>query len=204
MSIPSAKTTLILLAACAAPAFAQERSPASSYAIVQYSHMRMRQDNGTVQGASGSGLSLRLGLRPLASTPRLLAEGAATYIPESDDPFDGHPSVRGANLGALYSVFPLGVHKGPFNPFAALSAGFISYGDPPGDPVPCPPDECLDESPDLHGTEPSIALGGGSWIWLGAGVGLRLDLRMHHRFAESDGAEDAWSPEISAGAGYHF
>jgi hypothetical protein len=51
--------TLALLAACALPAAAQESGASSAYGLLQYSYLRMRSDNGTVQGASGSGLTLR-------------------------------------------------------------------------------------------------------------------------------------------------
>ncbi|HET7468373.1 MAG TPA: outer membrane beta-barrel protein, partial [Gemmatimonadales bacterium] len=196
--------TLAFLTAWSVPVSAQQSTAPAWTAAVQYSHLRMRKDNGTVQGASGSGLSLRVGMRPLSSAPRLLAEGVATYIPNNNDTFDGHPPVWSANLGALYSLSPMGARDTPVNPFAALAIGFIAYDKPSTPPLPCLPEEgCLDESPDLEGTKPSMAVGGGSWFSLGAAMALRVDLRLHHRFDSND-SEDAWSPEISAGAGVHF
>jgi hypothetical protein len=197
---------VFLLATCAIPATAQVSSRPAAYASLQFSHLRMRSDNGTVQGASGSGLALRLGMRPLSPGSRLLTEGAITYIPGSDSPFNLRPPVWGANLGALFSLAPLGAKKATFNPFAALAVGFITYDGPADDPSQCRFEEgCMDESPDLHGTKPSFTVGGGSWIALYAGLALRLDVRWHHRFGVDGGdSEDAWSPELSAGAAYHF
>jgi hypothetical protein len=191
---------VVLLAACAMPASAQVTSPPTAQVSLQFSRLWARGDNGTVQGVGGSGMTLRLGVRPLSPRSRLWAEGAITYIPGSS------PSVWAANVGALYSLAAIGDTSAWFNPFATLAVGAVAYHGPPDDPSDCRSEEgCLDESPDLHGTKPSLTIGGGSWITLYPRLTIRLDLRAHHRFgANSNDAEDAWSPEFSAGLAYHF
>ena len=48
---------VFLLAACAIPATVQVSSRPAVYTSLQFSHLRMRGDDGTVPGASGSGLT---------------------------------------------------------------------------------------------------------------------------------------------------
>jgi len=197
--------TLVLLAACAvaAPAWAQLSPAPTAYGSVQYSYLQFRAHDGMYSGESGSGVTLRVGVRPF-SRPRLLAEGAVTYLPENDDQYDAHPTHWSLNLGAMYTVRPLGTPKVPINPFATLSVGVSSYERPGGTHPQCLFEAgCMSESSPLRGTRPTMALGGGFWFETVAGLALRLDLQVHHRFW-ADGSEAAFSPEVSAGAGYHF
>ena len=189
---------MVLLAATAVPASAQVSAPPAAQVSLQFTQFWARGDDGTVQGVGGSGIALRFGVRPLASRSHLRLEGALTYIPES------HPHVWAGNVGALYSLAPIGSTRARVNPFAAVAVGAVTYDGPPDDPNACRIEEgCMDESPDLHGTRPSITLGAGSWMTVHPRIALRLDLRAHHRFGGGD-AEAAWSPEFSAGLGYHF
>ena len=188
---------MVLLAATAVPASAQVSAPPAAQVSLQFTQFWARGDDGTVQGVGGSGIALRFGVRPLASRSHLRLEGALTYIPES------HPHVWAGNVGALYSLAPIGSTRARVNPFAAVAVGGdLRWSSRRSE---CVSDRggCMDESPDLHGTRPSITLGAGSWMTVHPRIALRLDLRAHHRFGGGD-AEAAWSPEFSAGLGYHF
>ena len=196
--------TVLLLATCATPLAAQVNSTSRLYTSLQFTHLKMRGDDGTVQGASGAGLTLRLGARPFAALTHLATEGAVTFIPRDDSPFESHPRVWAVNLGAIYSLAPLGAGTPVFNPFGAAAVGIISYDGPPDDPNECRIEEgCLDESPDLHGTKASVSVGGGTWIALIARLSLRAELRLHHRLGAESG-EAAWNRELAVGVGYRF
>jgi hypothetical protein len=195
-----------LLAVVATPLIAQTTPSRYVQTTAQFTYLRLRGGGGTVPGAAGSGLSIRLGALPFTSAPRLGLEAAFTWTPRDESAHRLTPEVRAATLGALYALHPATSRPRALNPFVLIAAGLMTYDAPVRDPSPCVPEEgCLSEwTPLRGGTKPTVTLGAGVWCALGSKLGLQADLRLHHRQASVEGEEPALKRELSVGLGYRL